>query len=159
MGVYKRRIRSRLLDAERVLPRLRRARDRTRRRYILAQQSRIFHTTSVWNATHPRWRVYRDMGDSINPMTCPHQSQPPGKDTGRRLCALGLYGGKPFLGVCQRCIANGENTPEFARQLEARAAAAHPDGATKISGCCDSALNYLTSPPNNGTRPFHRPDK
>jgi hypothetical protein len=45
-------------------------------------------------------------------MTCPHQSQPPGKDTGRRLCALGWFGGKPFLGNCMDCIKRGRNTPE-----------------------------------------------
>jgi hypothetical protein len=78
-------------------------------------------------------------------MTCQYQSLPFGSDNGSRICALGLYGGKPFIGACQRCIAGGENTPEFARQLQDRAAAAHPDAVAKIIGCCDSALNYLTS--------------
>ena len=36
-------------------------------------------------------------------MTCPHQSQPKGKDTGRRLCALGLHSGRPWIGNCNKC--------------------------------------------------------
>ena len=36
-------------------------------------------------------------------MTCPHQSHPPGKDTGRRLCAIGRFDGRPWLGNCQTC--------------------------------------------------------
>lgn len=75
-------------------------------------------------------------------MTCPHQSKPPGKDTGRRLCAIGLYGGRPFLGQCNACIAASENTPEFAASLTERAARSHPANRAKVSGCCDSAKNY-----------------
>jgi len=74
-------------------------------------------------------------------MTCPHQSQPPGKDTGRRLCVIGLFGGKPFLGNCNACIAAGNNTQEFAAELFARAERSHPATAPRASGCCDSALN------------------
>lgn len=36
-------------------------------------------------------------------MPCPHQSNPPGKDTGRRLCAIGNFNGRPFLGQCNAC--------------------------------------------------------
>jgi hypothetical protein len=42
-------------------------------------------------------------------MTCPHQSKPHGKDTGRRLCALGRFHGKPFIGQCNLCIEAGYN--------------------------------------------------
>jgi hypothetical protein len=76
------------------------------------------------------------------PMICTHESRPTGKDTGRRFCALGLYGGKPFVGNCRACITNGENTPEFAQALNARAEQSHPSSQRKISGCCDSARNY-----------------
>ncbi|MFZ4778512.1 MAG: hypothetical protein ACOYM3_24340 [Terrimicrobiaceae bacterium] len=36
-------------------------------------------------------------------MTCPHQSQHPGKDTGRRLCAIGNFAGRPWLKNCLAC--------------------------------------------------------
>jgi len=75
-------------------------------------------------------------------MTCPHQSQPKGKDTGRRFCSVGLYGGKPWIGNCRACIQAGENNPEFAASLTDRAARSHPANRAKVSGCCDSATNY-----------------
>jgi len=80
-------------------------------------------------------------------MTCPHQSQPVGKDTGRRLCAMGLRGGQPYIGECINCMARGENTPEFAAQLAERSERSHPATAARVSGCCDSAKNYLTAAP------------
>jgi hypothetical protein len=55
------------------------------------------------------------------------------------LCELGLYGGKPSVGVCQRCIENGENNAGFAIELFKREESAHPEGVPKISGCCDRA--------------------
>jgi hypothetical protein len=72
-------------------------------------------------------------------MTCPHQSQPPGKDTGRRLCAIGWHGGKPFVGNCQACIAAGRNTPEARQQADAKAERTHPSDKPRIRGCCDRA--------------------
>lgn len=74
--------------------------------------------------------------------SCPHQSQPPGKDTGRRLCALGLFGGKPFSGNCLSCIAKGRNNAEYAAALFARHEKTHPGDKPRVSGCCDSARNY-----------------
>ena len=74
--------------------------------------------------------------------SCHHQSQPPGKDTGRRLCALGLYGGTPYVGNCIACVKAGENTTEFAAGLTDRAQRSHPPAAARLSGCCDSAKNY-----------------
>ena len=72
-------------------------------------------------------------------MTCPHTTS-----TTREYnaCGLGLYGGKPSHGTCSRCIVHGENTPEFAQALNARAEQSHPSSQRKISGCCDSARNY-----------------
>jgi hypothetical protein len=40
-------------------------------------------------------------------MTCPHQSMPPDKDTGRRLCSLGRFGGRPWAGQCAACQRAG----------------------------------------------------
>jgi len=73
-------------------------------------------------------------------MTCPHISS-----TTREynVCALGLYGGKPSHGTCQVCIAKGQNTPEYAKQLFEKAERTHPSTAPRVSGCCDSARNYL----------------
>jgi hypothetical protein len=51
-------------------------------------------------------------------MTCPHQSQPPGKDTGRRICALNRFNGRPFVGQCNACIKAGANRPLAGDQLE-----------------------------------------
>jgi hypothetical protein len=72
-------------------------------------------------------------------MTCSYQSQPTGKDTGRRLCAIGLYGGKPFLGNCKLCIDNNRNNAEYATELIERVQRSHPSNKQKISGCCDRA--------------------
>jgi hypothetical protein len=58
---------------------------------------------------------------------------------GHGKCDLGLYGGRPSYGTCERCIAAKENTYEFAQELLARARAAHPAGIPRISGCCDRA--------------------
>jgi hypothetical protein len=72
-------------------------------------------------------------------MTCPHQSKPPGKDTGRRLCAIGWYGGKPFVGNCTSCITAGRNTPEAKAEADTRAERTHPSDKPRIRGCCDRA--------------------
>jgi hypothetical protein len=57
-------------------------------------------------------------------------------------CKLGYHGGRPHPGNCAACINAGENTPEQAAELAARAERAHPAGARRVSGCCDSAKNY-----------------
>lgn len=56
-------------------------------------------------------------------------------------CSLGFYGGAPKICECQKCIAAGENTEEYARKLEALHAMSHPPDRQQVSGCCDSALN------------------
>jgi hypothetical protein len=72
-------------------------------------------------------------------MTCPHQSRPPGKDTGRRLCALGWYGSHPYIGNCNACMRAGDNTPEAKAEADAKAERTHPGGKPRIRGCCDRA--------------------
>ena len=59
------------------------------------------------------------------------------------VCALGLYGGKPSHGTCQVCIAKGQNNHEYAKELFARAERTHPSNRPRVSGCCDSARNYI----------------
>lgn len=69
-------------------------------------------------------------------ISCPHFT-PRAKDGGS--CTLGMYGGKPSLGVCKNCIAKGQNNPEHAKDMEAIYEKAWPSGARRISGCCDRA--------------------
>jgi hypothetical protein len=73
-------------------------------------------------------------------MTCPHQSRI--RDRGAFTCALGLYGGRPYLGNCNTCIQSGQNTEDYAKTLFDKAERSHPSSKAKISGCCDSAKNY-----------------
>jgi hypothetical protein len=72
-------------------------------------------------------------------MTCPYTTF---KFLEYNTCGLGLYGGKPSHATCERCIRLGENTPEFAKELQERLKSSHPVTARKVSGCCDSAKNY-----------------
>jgi hypothetical protein len=58
------------------------------------------------------------------------------------VCALGMYGGKPSHGTCKLCIERGQNNPQHATELAARAERSHPPTAKRVSGCCDSAQNY-----------------
>jgi hypothetical protein len=69
-------------------------------------------------------------------MNCPH-AKPINASVNE--CALGLYGGRPSAGTCLRCLGKGENTPEFAAALFARAERSHPSARRRISGCCDRA--------------------
>ena len=73
--------------------------------------------------------------------SCPHQLGM--AKTGLGKCALGLYGGFPRAVDCRSCIKAGENTPEFASELFARADKVHPTAVQKISGCCDDARNSV----------------
>ena len=56
-------------------------------------------------------------------------------------CAIGLYGGAPHAGNCIACVAQGNNTPEFAARLFKSRERSPPPDARKVSGCCDSAEN------------------
>jgi hypothetical protein len=59
------------------------------------------------------------------------------------ICGLGMYGGKPSHGTCRLCVEKGQNNAEYAAELAARAERSHPSGAKRVSGCCDSARNYI----------------
>jgi hypothetical protein len=58
-------------------------------------------------------------------------------------CGLGMYGGKPSHGTCKLCIERGQNNEQHAAELAARAERSHPSTAKRVSGCCDSAKNYI----------------
>ena len=70
-------------------------------------------------------------------MTCPYQSRT--RDRGQFDCALGWFGGSPWVGNCRDCMARGDNTPEAKAAFDAKAGTAHPPARARISGCCDRA--------------------
>jgi hypothetical protein len=70
-------------------------------------------------------------------MTCPHQSRT--RDRGQFTCALGWYGGHPWLGNCNECMTAGRNTPEAKAAADAKAESSHPSNRPLLSGCCDRA--------------------
>jgi hypothetical protein len=59
------------------------------------------------------------------------------------VCELGLYGGMPSTRICNLCIERNQNNPQHAAELAARAERSHPSTAKRVSGCCDSARNYI----------------
>jgi hypothetical protein len=71
-------------------------------------------------------------------MTCKHQSRTAEKRF-RFTCALGLYGGKPWVGNCNTCIQSGQNNEDYAKGLFDKAERSHPSGKPRLSGCCDRA--------------------
>jgi hypothetical protein len=72
-------------------------------------------------------------------MNCKHQSRK--VNYGPFACALGLYGGRPYLGNCVACIKSNQNNEEYVKTLRERELISHPPTAKRASGCCDSALN------------------
>jgi hypothetical protein len=70
-------------------------------------------------------------------MTCVYQSRT--RDKGQFTCALGWYGGRPWLGNCLDCMKRGDNAPEVKAAFDAKADRAHPANRKRISGCCDRA--------------------
>lgn len=58
------------------------------------------------------------------------------------VCSLGLYGGRPSHGTCKICIENKQNNEAYAKELFEKKEKTHPSSVKRISGCCDSALNY-----------------
>lgn len=64
---------------------------------------------------------------------CPHYT----RERNHGLCAIGLFGGKPWAGNCRDCIAKGNNNEAFAAKLRETRRRSHPDGVDRISGCCD----------------------
>jgi hypothetical protein len=73
-------------------------------------------------------------------MNCPHITT---STKEYNACALGMYGGKPSHGICKVCIEKGQNNEEYAKELFAKAERSHPSSAPRVSGCCDSARNYI----------------
>jgi hypothetical protein len=73
-------------------------------------------------------------------MTCQYASR--ARDRGPIDCALGWYGGKPYLGNCLQCQRHEQNTPEAKAAFDAAGAKAHPPARARISGCCDRADQY-----------------
>jgi hypothetical protein len=59
------------------------------------------------------------------------------------VCHLGLYGGRVTDSGCLTCIEKGQNNKEYKQQLFEKAKRSHPSGVARISGCCDSARNYI----------------
>jgi hypothetical protein len=59
------------------------------------------------------------------------------------VCKLGMYGGMPSVGMCKQCIERGQNNEAYAKELFARGEQSHPSAAPRVSGCCDSARNYI----------------
>ena len=55
------------------------------------------------------------------------------------VCSLGLYGGRPTVTECQRCLSAGENNPDTKAAADQLANRTHPLTANRISGCCDRA--------------------
>lgn len=58
-------------------------------------------------------------------------------------CNIGLYGGNPWPQNCRACIAQGNNTTEFAAALFASRERTHPPQVRRISGCCDAPQKTL----------------
>lgn len=100
-----------------------------------------FHVRRHWNFRQERGRSnnpgrgIRHLQRVHGLMNCPFWTKL--RDHGR--CSLGLYGGRPSRGTCERCISRGENNEEFARNLFERQKTSHPQNTPRISGCCDRA--------------------
>ena len=62
---------------------------------------------------------------------------------GQGACALGLYGGKPWVGNCQACMTAGENSADFAAALFARAERTHPADHRGLPDCCGPVNDLL----------------
>ena len=77
------------------------------------------------------------MRDDVN---CDHQAKTETKNL--FICKIGMYGGHPYIGNCIACIRDNQNNPEYANELASKHRKSHPENAGKVSGCCDSALNY-----------------
>jgi hypothetical protein len=65
------------------------------------------------------------------------------KEIKDRICSLGFHGGFPTEETCLQCIKNGWNTEQHAKELFERFEKSHPVSVQQVSGCCDSARNYI----------------
>jgi len=68
-------------------------------------------------------------------MNCQHWTRK--AKTGPGKCAIGWFGGEPYVGNCLACLAKGFNNPEARESADAKAALTHPPHRDSISGCCD----------------------
>lgn len=75
-----------------------------------------------------------------NEVYCEHQVKT--ETNNLFICNIGLYGGHPYIGNCINCIKNNNNNKQYANEIILRLERSHPHGASKVSGCCDSAKNY-----------------
>ena len=71
---------------------------------------------------------------------CEHQTKT--NSTNLFVCKIGMYGGHPYIGNCISCIQNNQNNKNYSQELINTLKRSHPESASKISGCCDSAKNY-----------------
>ena len=71
-------------------------------------------------------------------MTCPHATPISERVNS---CGLGLHGGRPSAGVCARCMARGENTPEHAAQVKSNP----PSLPQQAASLGKSLLNWTAS--------------
>jgi hypothetical protein len=72
---------------------------------------------------------------------CEYQSE--GKSKNQFTCSIGLYGGVPYIGNCLNCVDKKQNNESYAKELFVNVGRTHPSNRTRISGCCDSARNYI----------------
>jgi len=63
--------------------------------------------------------------------------------SGISTCLLGWFGGRPEKTDCEVCISKKQNNREARLAADARAERSHPSTAKRVSGCCDSAKNYI----------------
>jgi hypothetical protein len=74
-------------------------------------------------------------------ISCEHQIETKTKNL--FVCKIGLYGGHPYIGNCMQCMNAKQNNEDYAKELNERRFSSHPVGRAKVSGCCDSAINYI----------------
>jgi hypothetical protein len=59
------------------------------------------------------------------------------------ICLLNYHGGFPSNDTCIDCIKSELNNEKSAKTLFEKYEKSHPAGVDRISGCCDSARNYI----------------
>jgi hypothetical protein len=58
-------------------------------------------------------------------------------------CLIGWYGGNPTEKNCHFCIASERNNENAKAASDLLLEKSHPSDKPRISGCCDSAKNYI----------------
>ena len=64
------------------------------------------------------------------------------KENNELICKIEWYGGKPSINNCYICIASERNNKIAKKLFDENSVKSHPPSNPRISGCCDSALNY-----------------